>query len=376
MAKVSSCTVCGSDRGCDCERLRRPGRRFTKAWTLKAHKLSERLRDAEGEWLAPRVAARYVRCKQGTLFNWQTSCPFLAGAAVRTAQKETAYKRIITYYLKSDLDRVLAAKAARTPIPEVSGHVYLFDAARELGVSVRTLRRMQRSYGPEANGIKRPGKARDGRPLPRSYVPRAFVDACKAGRKRELVPEDKISAREAAARLSVPVGRLHNLIHAKLLRAETSKATTVANCKERGTLRYPRKAALFDRATIDRLHAIMVALPATPVERFGRTLTPLRVAAEMLRDSSGPDSAGSRPMHAADSAPFFPTQFQERILRALDKKALTADLLQTRLNVDRKQLYRDGLRQLKAVGRVRNNRRVGGYYRPDAPPERASQKLN
>jgi hypothetical protein len=76
------------------------------------------------------------------------------------------------------------------------------------------------------------------------------------------------------------------------------------------------------------------------------------------------------------SAAFIPTQFQERLLRTLTLKALTADLLQTRLRADRKQLYRDGLRPLMASGLVKNNRRVGGYYRPDSPPPGFAEKLN
>jgi hypothetical protein len=68
--------------------------------------------------------------------------------------------------------------------------------------------------------------------------------------------------------------------------------------------------------------------------------------------------------------PFCPTGFQERLLRALSGKALTADRLQAVLRVDRKQLYRDGIDKLRAVGRIENDRGLGGYYDPTAPPEK------
>jgi hypothetical protein len=67
--------------------------------------------------------------------------------------------------------------------------------------------------------------------------------------------------------------------------------------------------------------------------------------------------------------PFSPTGFQERLLRALSGKALTADLLEKALLVDRKQLYRDGIKPLRDAGRIKNNRRLGGYYDPTAPPK-------
>jgi hypothetical protein len=68
--------------------------------------------------------------------------------------------------------------------------------------------------------------------------------------------------------------------------------------------------------------------------------------------------------------PFYPTPFQERLLRAVRGKALTAKRLEDILRVDRKQLYCGGINPLKAVGRIENNRRLGGYYDPTAPPEK------
>jgi hypothetical protein len=57
-------------------------------------------------------------------------------------------------------------------------------------------------------------------------------------------------------------------------------------------------------------------------------------------------------------------------LQKLEGKALTKRPLTLILRVDSKQLYRDGLNELMAAGLVENNRRVGGYFRPDAPPEK------
>ncbi len=93
--------------------------------------------------------------------------------------------------------------------------------------------------------------------------------------------------------------------------------------------------------------------------------------------SSSSDSQRAKTNPAPSSTkPFIPTQFQERILRVLDAKALTARGLAAALRCDMKQLYRSGLNELKREGKVLNNRRVGGYYRPDAPPERYAQLLS
>jgi hypothetical protein len=68
--------------------------------------------------------------------------------------------------------------------------------------------------------------------------------------------------------------------------------------------------------------------------------------------------------------PFIPTRRQERALREVRGEALTAEGLQDILHMDRGQLYRDVINPLKAAGRLVNDRRLGGYYDPTAPPEK------
>jgi hypothetical protein len=68
--------------------------------------------------------------------------------------------------------------------------------------------------------------------------------------------------------------------------------------------------------------------------------------------------------------PFYPTRLQERALLAVRGKALKGSRLEKVLHVDHSQLYRDVINPLKAVGRLKNDRRLGGYYDPTAPPEK------
>ena len=86
-------------------------------------------------------------------------------------------------------------------------------------------------------------------------------------------------------------------------------------------------------------------------------------------------TATPSPSSADDDLPFIPSDLQERILEVLQQKALTLDALAVKLDVDRSALYRDGIKELMQRGLIANNRRVGGYYRPDAPPPKYAEQL-
>jgi hypothetical protein len=68
----------------------------------------------------------------------------------------------------------------------------------------------------------------------------------------------------------------------------------------------------------------------------------------------------------APPLPWFPSDEQLKALKELDGKAMTKEALAGKLDMDPGQLGRDVLKELMARGRIANNRRVGGYYRPDA----------
>jgi hypothetical protein len=71
----------------------------------------------------------------------------------------------------------------------------------------------------------------------------------------------------------------------------------------------------------------------------------------------------------APSEKFVPTDFQRRILRALDKKGLKKQELAAEVcGEEGSRLYKPGgIKELMELDLVRNKRGVG-YYRPDAPP--------
>jgi hypothetical protein len=302
----------GHTRSCGCldrERKRR-GRPFTKKAARQAHDDAEEIVDGADVWLAPRAACKLLRRSYSTLVKWAPACLAIGGEEIRTTERKSAYDRTITYYLKADLDRVRAALAARRPVQEYPGLVYVFDAARELAVSVRTLRRMQKAYGEGARTVVRPGKSADGRSLPRRYVPREFVDACKPERRSVHVPGGKMTVKQAAARLGVEVMEVHNLIAAGLLAAEKGKdvkAITVAEARAGGMkLRYPRRCVLVPLAAVERLKDAMAAQSATVSDgrRPGRPAGLLRRAAEALRNAhDSMKEANDRAPPPASAAP-------------------------------------------------------------------------
>jgi len=66
-------------------------------------------------------------------------------------------------------------------------------------------------------------------------------------------------------------------------------------------------------------------------------------------------------------------ELEREILDALDGVAMTADRLCVSLSVSRSTLFggkdkQGGLHGLRRKGLIKNDRKVGGYYRPDAPP--------
>lgn len=62
---------------------------------------------------------------------------------------------------------------------------------------------------------------------------------------------------------------------------------------------------------------------------------------------------------------------QREVLTALNGRALSLKALTELLGCDASRLHRDHLKPLMALGHVARDRKVGGYYRPDAPPTMA-----
>jgi hypothetical protein len=227
-------------------------RPFTKATARAEHKAKAKQFVDGRWWYAPRIAARYVGASHATLFyRWQVSCPWLDGQGIETRLLPSGYGRIITYYAKDDLDRVRAARAHRAPVPIVPGYVYIEDAMVELGWSMRTLRRWMdaKKVRPKKISAKEAGRpARAGphvRALRRSYVPRTFVDECKAAQTAK--PPGKITYEEAAAILGITYGGVNSLVVQRILKPYPGRVP----CK-RG---YLRKHMLLSRADVERRKA-------------------------------------------------------------------------------------------------------------------------
>ena len=90
-----------------------------------------------------------------------------------------------------------------------------------------------------------------------------------------------------------------------------------------------------------------------------------------------PSRGEDAPNNTREPNPFIPTPFQERVLKALDKKMRTASQLQADLGgIHRQDLYDRGITPLMKAGRILNLKRPGGgYFRKDAPPPKIAEFL-
>src|SRR5262249_7296251 len=156
------------------------------------------------------------------------------------------------YYARADLDRVRQARNRLVKVPAFYGLTYLGDAAPDLGVSTRTLRRLMAAERPVVRVVKKTARSADGRALPRSYVPTSCVEKVRASRRQDPVPADMMTVEEAAAELDCATVTVHALVRKGLLQAKMGRKLVDAEARDdvgRG-LRYPRKATLVSRADV------------------------------------------------------------------------------------------------------------------------------
>jgi len=311
---------------------------------------TQTIQQGDQEWYAPRLASAYVNVHRSTIAAWtnpKKGCPWLGNQAIESRRILGPYNLMAVYSLKSDLDRILKEKAKRRPFPEYSGLVHIDAAAVECDVSVGMLRQAYRKSR-RRPAREMPAKDRIGRPRLGSYLPREFVDSFK---KRHLWNKDAdaITVTETAKLLGLSPNSIGPLISKGLL---------------------SRKGWAHERRNG---HVCRIVL-----------LSRKEVEARQEREHQGDAAAvnesqgrreSARPFPKSDSVQFIPTGFQIEILRALSGRALTADCLESEFHVDRRRLYYGGgqsghgLKELQEQGLVRNDRRVGGYYNVDSPPE-------
>jgi len=71
--------------------------------------------------------------------------------------------------------------------------------------------------------------------------------------------------------------------------------------------------------------------------------------------------------------PFVPTENQREILAVLNHKSMAQLEMMTKLNIGSKETFsgkggKGGMKELLGLGLVKNDKRKGGYYRPDLVP--------
>jgi hypothetical protein len=104
----------------------------------------------------------------------------------------------------------------------------------------------------------------------------------------------------------------------------------------------------------------------------GVTLSPPRQEVlnilELVIDDKLPPCPPS--VNLIDFQMWTPSELQREIWNELNRRAMTAENLGHSIAHSRATLFRDrGLPEMLKLGLLKNDRMMGGYYRPDAPPE-------
>src|SRR5207245_5384538 len=112
------------------------GRPFVEGEAKLVHEARECIRAEDGsELLRLKPAASFARRSTATILRWRDK------GLIQPQEGRTAYNRLVEYYPKAKLQEIAEADAARPAKPKHDDLVYIGDFCRELGWSVRTLRR-------------------------------------------------------------------------------------------------------------------------------------------------------------------------------------------------------------------------------------------
>src|SRR5262249_35967788 len=146
---------------------RNPGD-ITSKQIRQALKKSESRTDADGETLfSPRAAARYADVDTQTLLRWhREACPWLGGKCLIVRKLPDGLGKLTRYYLKRELDQLLAGRAARPATGQIGDDAKwlpLRKAAALLGRSVQLLCGWIASGCPHLGGAKLKHEKRPGR---------------------------------------------------------------------------------------------------------------------------------------------------------------------------------------------------------------------
>jgi hypothetical protein len=290
---------------------RSPRSGYTKRKLAHVFKNAERV-SYNGEWWRPTLsAAEYLKVHRHTIDNWATNCPWLNGRGLRRRTLRDALARQVNHYAELDLNQVSDAMTASRMTIALPEFVPINDALERLGWKHATLRRRMRAANAKIKHEN--AKSRNGHKRRFAYVPSWFVTTCE----------------------------------------QIDAASQMPGHVNRSDARHKRGVGSAWRATrTGAAPAYAVLMASNP--------------ANNARASEARDGATRHT--PIGSEPYVPTAFQDRILKLLTGKAMKLDRLQQALVTDRKRLFYDGLKPLMDNGLVRNNRRAGGYYRPDAPP--------
>jgi hypothetical protein len=256
---------------------------FTKHRIKCLFKATERLRDADGEWLAPRVAAAYCDVCPETLAEWRKhGCLWIGGKKLVTRKFGDGPGRLTRYYLRSQLEQAIAAATAWDPAEDGGQWVSVADAAAQYRWNAHTFFAWLREGCPYLDGKKPRSKKAvvmgdKGQPHLTRFAWRKELEEIQRIREASPANGDWLPIRRAAERLDVTTQAIGQWVRNGLPGRERSKLTAkwARVCCDR-----PRMGWLVATAEIEEIERRRMQLGELPHADAQGTWLPASLATE------------------------------------------------------------------------------------------------
>lgn len=177
----------GTTKSCGCLRAEGNHKHFLRP-KVQRQRYADKQETVDGDKTYTTLggAAKFLNVSPQTILKWADKCGWLDGRGIECCPEKDGLNREVMYYLKADRDKkrrntaasleVIRQARSRKMVPDVPGHKYFNDAAAELGICPRYLRRKLRKICPKVKIKKVEGRSKDGYARRRSFLPNwAFI---------------------------------------------------------------------------------------------------------------------------------------------------------------------------------------------------------
>lgn len=244
----------GHTRSCNkCQQRERRRRCFYTGSQVKDRK----------EYLSAKAAAKLLDVDRTTLYLWSDpnfGCQWLGGEVLLRTQLPIGNNRQAHHWLKDDLDRIAAARAACPRVPTLPGAVHVNEAAANAGISSSAIYQRLRRVGGSTR--KQTGRAADFAPRLRAYVPTKYREVLLDPRELPVMPADRMTVKAAAKRLNCSTSNVYRFYipEGKLIRGGRWPVAV----RSKGKSYQAREVDTVTLASVEAFERSEVAQPVAP----------------------------------------------------------------------------------------------------------------